>query len=382
MTKKKEESGLSPNDILKSELDGHKSDHYNYVVKRHIPRISSGSLILDQYLSGGFEPTIIRPTGNTESGKTASTLEHLRNFLVDTSEPRRGVYVKAEGRLSESKKKYSGVKFVEDIDEWEDGTCMIIKSNTFEFVANTIRKLMDQKDNDPYTRYWFIVDSMNGLGLKDDLSKGMDEAVKIAGGALLTSVFLQKVSLDFHELGHYASLIGQMRSSGPQNPYGEKSQKVGSASGGNAIQHYADWIFEYYPPNKFIFEDLSEGTKGSGSSKKIIGHYARLSIAKGDTEEKNQWVEYPIKYGNNVGSVFREFEIVDLGVALSVFKKKGIWIYPNEYIKDKITKADIKIPEGWQGGKQAVKYFIENPEACDIVTNFLKILIMNVNEDA
>lgn len=371
MANKKQEEKLSPNDVLKSKMKGNKEAHFNYVEKRKIPRISSGSLILDQYLSGGFEPCIIRPTGNTESGKTASTLEHMRQFLSDTSEPRKGLYIKAEGRLSESKQKASGIKFVEDVDDWKDGTCFILKSNVFEFCTDIVRGIINQRNNDPYTRFWITVDSMNGLIPKDDLDKGMGEAVKVAGGALLTSCFLSKVSLDIHELGHYVSLIGQMRSSGPQNQYGEKTQKVGSASGGNAIQHYADWIFEYYPPNQYIYEDYTVANGSNAGKKKKIGHYARISISKGDTEEKNQWIEYPVKYGSISGSVFAELEIVEVAIALSMFVKKGAWIYPDKFIIGKLKEKKIEMPESWQGQAKAIKFFADNPKATQITKECL-----------
>lgn len=385
MAKKKNNNdlseGMDAKDILKSHLDNTAENHFNYDDPILMPKVSSGSLLVDFQLNGGFEPSIIRPVGNTQSGKTASTLEHVRNFLNDTSEPRKALYIKSEGRLSLAKQQLSGVKFVTQPEDWEDGTCFLLKTNIYEDVVNLLRLLINKKSNNPYTRYWFVFDSMDGLIGKEDFKKKADEAVKVAGGALITSTFLKAFSLYMHEQGHYASMIGQMRSSGPQNQYAEKSQKVGSASGGNAIQHYSDWIFEYYPPNKFVFEDYSVDTKGKDDkkNKKIIGHYARFTIKKGDKEECGAMVEYPILY-NQIGgnAVCRELEIIDIAVLLQILNKKGAWYSFDSSLISNIKDHNIEMPEQFQGSKNVVNYLKENKSACDIIEKYIRNIITSM----
>lgn len=373
MPKKKQEKSTETSgiDVLKSHLKANTDDHYNYIEKVSMPKVSTGSLSFDVAIDGGFEPCIIRPVGNTESGKTASSLEFVRNFLSDTSEPRKALYVKCEGRLSPKKQAASGVDFVEKEEEWQNGTCFLLKSNIFEFVINIVRELVRPSNNNPYTRYCFVFDSMDGLVTKEDAKKSFDEAVKVAGGALLSSTFLKNFSSGMHELGHYAILIGQMRSSGPKMQYSEKSQKVGSGSGGNAIQHYADWIFEYYPPKDFIFEDYSIGSMGGDTKRKKIGHYARLMMKKGDKEEKGLEVSYPIQYYRESGSVFAELEIVDIAITLGFLEKKGAWIKPEEFISKKMADKGVDLPEQWQGQKNAIKYFMEDKEAYNAMRSYI-----------
>ena len=374
--KKEETSGMDSKDLLKSHLDSTKENHFNYDAETELPKSSSGSLLVDLQLNGGFEPCIIRPVGNTQSGKTASTLEHLRIFLSDESESRKGLYIKSEGRLSKSKRESSGVKFVSDPQDWEDGTCFILKTNIYEDVINLLRELIRRKNNIPYTRYWFIFDSMDGLIGIDDFEKKAEDAVKVAGGALLTSTFLKNFSLYMHETGHYASMIGQMRSSGPQNPYGEKSQKVGSASGGNAIQHYADWIFEYYPANKYIFDDYS--VDGRDPKKKIIGHYARFIIKKGDKDERDIMVEYPILYGRKGGAVFKELEIVDVGFYLNLFIKKGAWITFDDSLKMHCASHNITLPETIQGQRSLIQLIMDSPDLAELVYKYIYNILQSM----
>lgn len=384
MAKKKNvnavDTSTGSKDILKSHLDATKENHFNYDDPVPMSRVSSGSLLVDLELNGGFEPCIIRPVGNTQSGKTASTLEHMRNFLSDMSESRKGVYIKSEGRLSEDKRRLSGVKFVTRPEDWEDGTCFLLKTNIYEDIVDLLRKLVNKKNNIPYTRYWFVFDSMDGLTSKDDFDKKAGEALKVAGGALMTSAFLRNFSLYMHEQGHYSSMIGQMRSSGPQTQYAEKSQKVGSASGGNAIQHYADWIFEYYPPSKFIFEDYSVDTRGKEDKKnqKPIGHYARFTIKKGDKEDCGSMVEYPILYGRQGGSIFKELELIDVGFALNIFIKKGAWISFDKSLRNEFEKSQTELPETIQGQRSLIQFIIDNPNAANIIYTYISTILKSM----
>lgn len=374
--KKKEEEkenvSINSADILKSHLSATKERHFNFDDEVDFGKVSSGSLNIDLEIGGGFEPCIIRPTGNTQSGKTASTLQYIKSFLDDTTKKRRAIYIKSEGRLSKSKRDNSGVKFVVDANDWEDGTCFIYKTNIYEDVINLLRSLVDKKNNIPYTQYWFVFDSMDGLISKEDFEKKAGEALKVAGGALLTSDFLRKFSLYMHETGHYCSMIGQMRSSGPQNQYAEKSQKVGSASGGNAIQHYADWICEYYSPNRFIFEDYSVDKKSTDTKRKPIGHYARFIIKKGDKDERDIPVEYPILYNQTGGNaVIKELEVYDVCLALGFINKGGAWFSFKDFIVDLFNENGIEnVPEKIQGAKSVIQYLKENPNVTNILYDY------------
>ena len=62
-TKKTEASkGLTPNELMSSFLKNNEKDHYNYE-DEHDYKVSSGSLVVDYELGGGFGPGLDRFTG-------------------------------------------------------------------------------------------------------------------------------------------------------------------------------------------------------------------------------------------------------------------------------------------------------------------------------
>ena len=77
-------------------------------------------------------------------------------------------------------------------------------------------------NNPEETKYFFIIDSVDGCIRKEDLDKGTQEAVKVAGGALLTSEFLKRMTLKLGKLGHVCILIHQNRSKIQLNQYEKK----------------------------------------------------------------------------------------------------------------------------------------------------------------
>jgi len=93
--------------------------------------VSTGSLLLDMATGGGLRPSVIRMTGQTEAGKTSCSLSIIKNFL-ETVPNAKGLIIPSEGRLREGIKKRSGVAFVENVDDWTVGTCLIIYTNIFE----------------------------------------------------------------------------------------------------------------------------------------------------------------------------------------------------------------------------------------------------------
>ena len=104
--------GLTPNELIGSFLKNNENDHYNYE-DDHDYKVSSGSLVVDYELGGGFGPGLHRFTGINEGGKTSEALEVMKNFLKNVPHGR-GFYIKAEGRLTKEMRNRSGVDFVFD----------------------------------------------------------------------------------------------------------------------------------------------------------------------------------------------------------------------------------------------------------------------------
>ena len=61
---------LTPNELMSSFLKNNEKDHYNFE-EDHDYKISSGSLVVDYELGGGFGPGLHRFTGINEGGKTS-----------------------------------------------------------------------------------------------------------------------------------------------------------------------------------------------------------------------------------------------------------------------------------------------------------------------
>jgi RecA/RadA recombinase len=348
--------------ILSSHLKDNKDSHYNFEDEK-IFHISTGSLLLDSELSGSLEvPAIVRFTGVSGGGKTSAALLIMKNFLK-TVPNSKGFLVKAEGRLNSIVKKISGVDFVDKPEEWDNGKCFVLRSNVYENIATLILELI--QNNPENTRYYFLIDSMDALISKNDLSKGFDDSAKVAAGAVLTSNFLRRIMLPLSTFGHICGLISQVRSNVQINPYAKGDPKLTNSSGGNALQHYADWIFEFQPRYKSdqIIEDG-----------KIIGHWSKILLRKTTNEKDGVEVTYPIKHGRSDGkSIWTEYEIADMLIQWGFAKKSGAWIAFDEgLIKD--IKEDVKenCPDKIQGMDQLRTFLEENNKICNYLFNKFK----------
>lgn len=361
------------NDRLKAFLKSNKEDHYNFEEEIYY-KVSSGSLNLDFVMGGGFSPGLHRFIGMNEGGKTSEALEVMKNFLK-TVKNSRGLLIKAEGRLSKEVQERSGVEFVSDPDSWKDGNCFVFESNIFETVSELMLELV--KNNPENKRYLFILDSVDGLMPKNDAGKTLSDATKVAGGAVISSVLMKKMSIALAKRGHMAIFISQVRSDIKLDPYAaNKDIRQTSATGGNALLHYANWIIEFEPRfNKdLILEKPNE--KYDAIKNKIIGHTAKVSIKKSTNETTNNKVEYPIKHGRKNGtSIWREYEIIDQLLAWQFISAKGAWITVGDDIIKELKDNDLDLQKQHQGMDNFRKYLEENPKITDFLFEKYKKLI-------
>lgn len=359
------ENTLTGKSILSSHLKDNKDSHYNFEDEQ-VFQVSTGSLLLDSELGGALEvPAIIRFTGVSGGGKTSSALLIMNNFLK-TVPNSKGFLVKAEGRLNSNVKKISGVDFVDDPQKWDNGTCFVLRSNVYENVATLILELI--KNNPENTRYYFLIDSMDALISKNDLSKGFEDSAKVAAGAVLTSNFLRRIMLPLSTFGHICGLISQVRSNVQINPYAKGDPKLTNSSGGNALQHYADWIFEFQP--RYKSDQITEGDK-------IIGHWSKILLRKTTNEKDGVEVTYPIRHGRSDGkSVWTEYEIADMLIQWGFAKKSGAWIAFDEgLIKDIKEDLSESFPEKIQGMDQLRTFLETNQKICTYLFDKFKNIL-------
>jgi len=344
---KKEKSSIGPCEQIQAYLEQHKGDHYNFEEER-MYNVSSGSLLLDIEMGGGIKPGVVRATGVTEGGKTSCALAFARNFQkMDNSMV---IYVKAEGRLSDDIIERMGVETSEE--KW-----FVFKCNVYETVINFMRQMV--KDNPSDTRYMFIIDSMDALIPRGDLEKGSEEALKVGGGALLSSDFLRRMALGLATRGHICYMVSQVRSTIKINPYEKSDPQVTNASGGNAALHYSDWILEFQP--RYNKDLISTQPNGKGDA---LGHWCKVTFRKTPNEKTGTAVRYPIRYGRTGGkSVWVEKEVADMMLAWDMAQAKGAWVTVSDDIIEEVKReTGLEFKKQHQGLDNFGKYFEEEKE--------------------
>jgi RecA/RadA recombinase len=361
---------IEPENILGNFLKANKDDHFNFEDTVEY-KVSSGSLQLDYHLAGGFGPGLHRFTGVNEGGKTSESLQVMKNFLTSLDKSR-GVYIKAEGRLGPEVKERSGINFVFSPEEWVDGTCFVFESNVYEAAMTLIRQLIT--NNDEKIKYCFILDSVDGLIKKDDLAKGFEESSKVAGGAVIASDFCKKTSTALGKRGHMAIFISQVRADIKLDPYSKAPVRQTTATGGNALLHFANNIMEFEPRFKGDLILKNPTVKTIDSKKNpIIGHQAKVTIKKSAHENTNMTISYPIKYGRiNGTSIWVEKEVVDLLYAWEFMQKKGAWIKPTEDFLDLLKENKFDFPEKIQGDNNLFKIIEDDKDLCEFLINYFK----------
>ena len=366
---------LTPNELISSFLKNNEKDHYNYE-EEHDYKVSSGSLVVDYELGGGFGPGLHRFTGINEGGKTSEALEVMKNFL-QTVPNGRGFYIKAEGRLSKEMQSRSGVDFVFNSDEWADGNCFVFECNIYETVVEALRMLVGK--NTEGTKYCFILDSVDGLIAKGDMDKPFEDSKKVAGGAVIASDFMKRVSIALAKRGHMAIFISQVRADIKLDPYSKAPVRQTSATGGNALLHFANFILEFEPCFKTDQILQKPNEKYDQEKNKIIGRHAKITVKKSPNEKTNSIISYPIIYGRKGGkSIWIEKEILDMMFLWDLANKKGAgWIEFDEDFIGMLKDEGMDFPVKIQGETQLASFLEENKDVKDFLVSYFKKMLIS-----
>lgn len=355
-----QESAITPQQQALSYLKSTKDDHYNFEADNYY-KVPSSSLNLNLELSSGLPVGAHRFIGINAGGKTSCALDFMFNFLK-MNKNNRGVYFKCEGRLSPEMQERSGINFTLDPNKWENN-CLVVESNIYEVVFGFIRSLI--VDNSTGAKYFFIIDSVDNMVKRDDLAKPLEEAGQVAGGALITSVFLKKTALALAKRGHILIFVSQIREEIKINQYQSTTQRQGKSSGGHALEHGASIVANFLAR---YGEDIIRENPSDKNSK-AIGHYCKIKIIKSDNERYNE-ISYPVKYGRKGGtSVWKEREIFQQLLMWNLLKKegKGAWLTLGEQTREELLQIDPEIPEKFQGEDRVCAYLENNPK----ITEFL-----------
>lgn len=335
-----------------------KKYHFNHFEELNY-RIPSGSLNLDIALGGGLSSGAHRFTGVNEGGKTSCALSFAKNFQDHFGEKAMIVVVKSEGRLSKNILERSGV-------DTDPDRFFVFDCNVFEKVFELVRNLvMDNKED---RKFMFIIDSVDALCRINDLEKGFDEPEQVAGGALITSVFLKKMVLPVSKMGHMMILTSQVRVEVSTNPYASRGGPKVKQAGGNAVKHYANFILEFeerYNSDIMFANPSATKLEDKGDP---IGHYCKIRFRKSVNEKTGAQVRYPIKYGRTGGnSVWREKEILDMMFSFQMADKKGAWISFSDELTSELDSKKIKYESKFQGEQKLLTHLETNTDLSDFL---------------
>lgn len=361
--------------ILDSFLKNNKKDHYNYEDPIDY-KVSSSSLLLDYFTNGGLNPGLHRFVGGFETGKTSAALQFLKNFLK-TQKNARGVYFKAEGRLGPEIAERSGVKFVFTQEEWVDGTCFVFESNIYETVVDLMRQLIGK--NPEKLKYFFLLDSVDGLIRKGDLDKTFEDSAKVAGGAVIAADFMKRVSISLQKRGHIAIFISQVRADIKLDPYSKAPIRQTVGTGGNALLHYANWIFEF--DFKYKSDLILEDPDSNYDEKKnpYLGHYVKITVKKSPNERTNCVIKYPVRYGRKDGnSNWVEKEIFGFLLMWELAKRNKSWIVFDEELISLLKESGFdKFPAQIQGEAKFEAIVNENEKLKLFFFNYINNNLLN-----
>lgn len=356
-----EQEILTPQKQMSAILKAGKADHFNFEENNYY-QVPCSSLITNSIMSGGLPTGASRFIGNSSGGKSSCALDFMFHFLKKDGNFK-GIYFDSEGKLNEKIQIRSGVKFVESADEWENGTCLILHTNVFEFVFSTMGDLM--RNNPTKTKYFFVIDSVDMLGDRLSLEKPMEDSNKVAGGAVLASNFLRKTSAALSKRGMICVFISQVRDAVKIDPRQKTdTNKQGKASGGHALEHAPEWVLDFQARWQ---DDIIREIEGDKNSKPI-GHYCKINIVKSNNETYGQEIRYPIKYGRTGGtSVWVEKELSSFAIMWNFVKKeKSSYFWEENVYKELADKfGKDEIPEKFVGINKFERFFEENQKVSD-----------------
>ncbi|GLK87971.1 MULTISPECIES: recombinase RecA [Pseudomonas] len=301
--------------------------------RQAIPSISTGSLGLDIALGIGGLPRgrIVEIYGPESSGKTTLTLS------VIAEAQRMGAtcaFVDAEHALDPDYAGKLGVN-VDDLlvsqpDTGEQAleiTDMLVRSNAIDVI---------------------IVDSVAALVPKAEIEGEMGD-MHVGLQARLMSQALRKITGNIKNANCLVIFINQIRMK-----IGVMFGSPETTTGGNALKFYASVRLDIRRTGA-----VKEGDE-------VVGSETRVKVVKNKVAPPFRQAEFQILYGKGI---YRNGEIIDLGVQLGLLEKSGAWY---SYQGNKIG----------QGKANSAKYLEDNPEVAKTIEKLIRDQLLMAGKDA
>ena len=291
--------------------------------RQAIPAISTGSLGLDIALGIGGLPRgrIVEIYGPESSGKTTLTLSVIAEAqkLGATC-----AFVDAEHALDPEYAGKLGVN-VDDLlvsqpDTGEQAleiTDMLVRSNAVDVI---------------------VIDSVAALVPKAEIEGEMGD-MHVGLQERLMSQALRKITGNIKNANCLVIFINQIRMK-----IGVMFGSPETTTGGNALKFYASVRLDIRRTGA-----VKEGDE-------VVGSETRVKVVKNKVAPPFRQAEFQILYGKGI---YRNGEIIDLGVQLGLLEKSGAWY---SYQGSKIG----------QGKANSAKYLEDNPEVARTVEQLIR----------
>lgn len=285
MSKKKTSTTSKPtiDDVLKLLNKKYEGDTYKGSELERPEKITTGSLIFDKYLDGGYVPgKFIECYGKESLGKTA--LGYTMLSKMDGV----NVYIDGESTYDRETAKMYGVNvdnlIVRKPEYLEEALEMLI-----ELVAVGVDGV--------------VFDSIAGFPTKGELEGSMEDH-SIGKKASRMGQLFRKLHKKADKSGTTCYFINQLRQSM------EMFSAKYTVPGGEALKFHA--TYRFFITSK---EDIKKGEE-------VIGHYMKIKITKNKLGKSGEKFKIPLMYGYGVS---REWEILDLAIENKIIKKSGSW---------------------------------------------------------
>lgn len=282
-------------------------------LQQAIPAVSTGSLGLDIALGIGGLPKgrIVEIFGPESSGKTTLTLSAIAQAQKQGAVC---AFVDAEHALDPIYASKLGVN-VDDLlvsqpDTGEQAleiTDMLVRSNAVDLI---------------------VVDSVAALVPRAEIEGEMGDS-HVGLQARLMSQALRKITGSVKQANCLVIFINQIRMK-----IGVMFGNPETTTGGNALKFYAS-----------VRLDIRR-TGSVKQGEEVVGSETRVKVVKNKVAPPFKQADFQIMYGKGI---YREGEILDLGVQCGVLEKSGAWY---AYRGEKIG----------QGKANAAKYLEDKPE--------------------
>ena len=156
-----------------------------------------------------------------------------------------------------------------------------------------------------------------------------------------------------------------------------------TATGGNALLHFANYILEFEPRFKkdLILENPTQPI--NPTKNKLLGHNVKVTVKKSPNEKTNYVLEYPIRYGREGGnSVWIEREVIDMLYGWEFLHRKGAWITLDPELSNLLEEEGLSMPDKIQGEPKLNALLEADDKLRKFLISYFQEMLSSFSEDA